>query len=202
MHPDVCRFISDAIYESRLVSDVSTYGQALVLDANAHPALKPTGIRYLPVEHDGCSQKSAEEATVVKELVENLLTQRYRNKAGEIKAITLNDILVVAPYNMQVNLLKRTLPDGARVGTVDKFQGQEAEVVIVSMATSNQSYLPRNIAFLFSKNRLNVAISRARCLAILVASSVLDHAVSKSVADIALINTVCHLTGCRRQGKS
>jgi len=194
MHPDVCRFISDAIYESRLVSDESTYGQALVLDANAHPALKPTGIRYLPVEHDGCSQKSGEEAAVVKELVANLLTQRYRNKEGEIKPITLNDILVVAPYNMQVNLLKRTLADGARVGTVDKFQGQEAEVVIVSMATSNQNYLPRNISFLFSKNRLNVAISRARCFAILVASSTLDQAVSHSVSDVALINTVCNLT--------
>ena len=101
MHPDVCRFISDAIYESRLISDKSTFGQALVLDANAHPALKPTGIRYLPVEHDGCSQRSGEEAAVVKGLVANLLTQRYRNKEGEIKPITLNDILIVAPYNMQ-----------------------------------------------------------------------------------------------------
>jgi len=77
---------------------------------------------------------------------------------------------------------------------VDKFQGQEAEVVIVSMATSNQNYLPRNISFLFSKNRLNVAISRARCFAILVASSTLDQAVSHSVSDVALINTVCNLT--------
>lgn len=190
MHPDVCRFISDAIYESRLVSDESTYGQALLLDENAHPALKPTGIRYLSVDHDACSQKSQEEAVVVNELVENLLTQRYRNKDGEIKPITLNDILIVAPYNMQVNLLKRTLPNGVRVGTVDKFQGQEAEVVIVSMATSNQQCLPRNLEFLFSRNRLNVAISRARCLSLLVMSPDLLDTTAKSVPQVSLINTL------------
>ena len=193
MHPDVCRFISDAIYDSRLHSDPSTFGQCLVLDAHAHPALKPTGIRYVPVEHDGCSQRSEEEAGVVKALVDNLLTQRYRNKVGETKPITLDDILIVAPYNMQVNLLKRTLPDGARVGTVDKFQGQEAEVVIVSMATSSQEYLPRNIEFLFSKNRLNVALSRARCLANFVASSRLRDIICASPAQVRLVNMTCQV---------
>ena len=193
MHPDVCRFISDAIYESRLVSDESTFGQALVLDANAHSALKPTGIRYLPIEHDGCSQRSLEEAEVVKALVDNLLTQHYRNKKGEINPITLDDILIVAPYNMQVNLLKRTLPIGARVGTVDKFQGQEAEVVIVSMTISSQEYLPRNIDFLFSKNRLNVAISRSRCLTLFIANYQLLGTKTKTVSDASLVNTLCKL---------
>lgn len=188
MHPDVCRFISDAIYESRLVSDASTFGQALVLNDHAHQALKPTGIRYLPVEHDACSQKSPQEAAVVKVLVENLLTQRYRNKKDEIKPFTLNDILIIAPYNMQVNLLKRTLPAGARVGTVDKFQGQEAEVVIVSMTTSSQEYLPRNIDFLFSKNRLNVAVSRARTLSLLISTLDLLDVSSSEIGNIACIN--------------
>ncbi len=189
MHPNVCRFISDAIYDSRLESAPSTLNQALILDGTAHPALKSTGIRYLPVEHDGCSQRSEEEATVVRELVDNLLTQRYRNKEGEIHPFTLNDILIVAPYNMQVNLLKRTLPEGARVGTVDKFQGQEAEVVIVSMATSSQDYLPRYLDFAFSKNRLNVAASRARSLSILVISPLLLNTQSASTIHLALINT-------------
>ncbi len=189
MHPDVCRFISDAIYDSRLESDASTFNQSLILDGNAHPALKATGIRYLPVEHDGCSQRSEEEAAVVRELVSNLLTQRYRNKNREIHPFTLNDILVVAPYNMQVNLLKRTLPKGARVGTVDKFQGQEAEVVIVSMATSSQDYLPRYLDFAFSKNRLNVAVSRARSLSILVLSPSLLNTQSASAHHLTLINT-------------
>jgi uncharacterized protein len=189
MHPDVCRFISDAIYDSRLESDPSTFNQALILDDNAHPALKSTGIRYLPVEHDGCSQRSEEEAAVVSELVANLLTQRYRNKKGETHPITLNDILVVAPYNMQVNLLKRTLPKGARVGTVDKFQGQEAEVVIVSMATSSQELLPRFLDFLFSKNRLNVAISRARCFSVFICNTKLLDTSSRNISDLLLLNT-------------
>ena len=193
MHPDVCRFISDAIYDSRLYSDPSTHRQALILDGNAHSALKPTGISYFPVEHDGCSQRSEEEVAVVRELVENLLTQRYRNKTGEIKPFTLQDILVVAPYNMQVNLLKRALPEGARVGTVDKFQGQEAEVAIVSMTTSNEAHMPRHMDFLFSRNRINVAISRARCLSVIVASKYLQDINPKKLQDCLLKNTFCHL---------
>jgi uncharacterized protein len=193
MHPDVCRFISEAIYDSRLHSDESTHGQSLVLGKYAHPALRATGIRYMPVVHEACSQRCEEEARVAKEMVENLLMQRYRDKRGEVKPITLDDILVVAPYNMQVNLLKRALPKGARVGTVDKFQGQEAEVVIVSMTTSSEEYLPRFIDFLFSRNRLNVAISRARCLSILLASPALLETRCATPDEMALVNTLCWL---------
>lgn len=193
MHPDVCRFISDAIYDSRLHSDPSTFGQSLILDEKAHAVLKPTGIRYVPIEHDACSQRSEEEAQLIKEIVDNLLTQRYRNKIGEVKRITLDDILVVAPYNMQVNLLRRKFPQGARVGTVDKFQGQEAEVVIVSMTTSNQEYLPRFLDFLFSKNRLNVAISRARCFSVFVCNANLLETSPRSITDLLLLNTTISL---------
>ena len=193
MHPDVCQFISDAIYDSRLQSDISTFKRALVLNTKAHPALKPTGIRYLPVEHDGCSQRSEEEAALVLELVINLLTQRYLDGTGKSHPFTLNDILVVAPYNMQVNLLKRVLPEGARVGTVDKFQGQEAEVVIVSMTTSSEEYLPRFIDFLFSKNRLNVAISRARCLSLIICNRKLMVTNCSSVQEQSLVNLICRL---------
>jgi len=105
--------------------------------------------------------------------------------------MTLNDILVVAPYNMQVNLLKQVLPDGARVGTVDKFQGQEAEAVIVSMATSSGEYLPRHIEFLYSKNRLNVAISRAKCLAIFIANPALMAIRCSTPEEMVLVNTLC-----------
>jgi superfamily I DNA and/or RNA helicase len=101
------------------------------------------------------------------------------------------NILVVAPYNMQVNLLRETLPPEVRVGTVDKFQGQEAEVVIISMATSSGEYLPRFIEFLYSKNRLNVAISRARCLALLVASPELLAIRCHTPEQIELVNTLC-----------
>lgn len=191
MHPDVCRFISDAVYDGRLEAEPNNAIQTLLLNEQAHPSLKPTGIRYIPVEHDACSQRSDEEAELVLELVTNLLEQRYREKRGDEHPITLDDILIVAPYNMQVNLLKTKLPEGARVGTVDKFQGQEAEVVIVSMATSSGDYLPRYIEFLYSKNRLNVAISRAKCLAIFIANPALMAIRCSTPEEMALVNTLC-----------
>ena len=107
--------------------------------------------------------------------------------------MTAKNILVVSPYNMQVNKLTLLLPVDARVGTVDKFQGQEAEVVIVSMATSSGDDLPRDIEFLFSKNRLNVAISRAKSVAILVASPALMDVDCKTAEQMALVNTLCWL---------
>jgi uncharacterized protein len=100
-------------------------------------------------------------------------------------------VLVVAPYNMQVNLLKRTLPPEARVGTVDKFQGQEAAVVLVSMTTSSEDDLQRHIEFLFSKNRLNVAISRARCLSVVLGNPRLLDTRCRTVEQVALVNTLC-----------
>ena len=158
----------------------------------------PTGLRYVPIEHDACSQRSQEEADLVLDLVNSLLKQRYRDKQEKEHPMTLNDILVVAPYNMQVNLLKQVLPEGARVGTVDKFQGQEAEAVIVSMATSSGDYLPRNIGFLYSKNRLNVAISRAKWLAIFIANPALMAIRCSTPEEMALVNTLCWVknVGC------
>ncbi len=191
MHPDVCSFISDAVYDGRLKPEKSNKNQCLIPGKDSHPFLKPTGIVYVPVEHDGCSQKSPEEAEVIKNIYESLLKQSYQDKSKKKQRITIDNILVVAPYNMQVNLLKRTLPKGARVGTVDKFQGQEAEVVIVSMATSSGDYLPHHIEFLYSKNRLNVALSRAKCLALLVASPALMAIRCKTVEQMALVNTLC-----------
>jgi uncharacterized protein len=191
MHPDVCRFISDAVYDSRLVAEPNNAVQGLLLNAEAHTHLKSTGISYLPVEHDACTQRSEEEASAVLELIDSLLQQQYRDKHGNVHPMTLTDILVVAPYNMQVNLLKKVLPEGARVGTVDKFQGQEAEVVIVSMATSSGDYLPHDIGFLYSKNRLNVAISRAKCLAVFIANPALMAIRCSTPEEMALVNTLC-----------
>lgn len=141
--------------------------------------------------HSGCRQRSEEEADEVCALLDSLLAQRVVDRRGHERAITLDDVLVVAPYNMQVNLLKSRLPTGARVGTVDKFQGQEAEVVLVSMATSGAEDMPRDAAFLLSRNRFNVAISRARCLAVLVASPGLLDLVAKSVEEMRLANLFC-----------
>ena len=191
MHDDICRFISDAVYDSRLKAERGNQNQRLILGPDAHPELKPTGIRFLGVDHDGCSQRSTEEAELVCQLYKSLLAQRYVDRNGNEHKMSYENILVVAPYNMQVNLLKDMLPDGARVGTVDKFQGQQAEAVIVSMATSSGDYLPRFMEFLFSKNRLNVALSRARCLALLVANPKLMSINCHTVEQMALVNTLC-----------
>jgi len=191
MHPNVCQFISDAVYDSRLEPEPQNARQTLLLGPEAHPALIPSGVKFVSIEHDACSQRSYEEADLVKNLVVSLIGQRYQDKNGNEHPLTLDNILVVAPYNMQVNLLKQVLPQGTRVGTVDKFQGQEAEVVIISMTTSSGDYLPRFISFLYSKNRLNVAISRAKCLALLVANPTLMAIRCSQPEEMALVNTLC-----------
>lgn len=191
MHPEVCSFISDAVYDSRLEPEVKNEKRVLVLRDDAQPLLKPAGIVFAPVDHEGCSQQSAEEADLIKRLYEDLLSQRYTADDGSVHPITLENILVVAPYNMQVNLLRDKLPADARVGTVDKFQGQEAEVVLISMTTSSEAELPRFMEFLFSKNRLNVAVSRAKSLAVLVANPALMTIKCSTPEQMGLVNTLC-----------
>lgn len=191
MHPDVCRFISDAVYDGRLQPEANNVRRTLVLTADAHPLLRSAGIVHAAIEHQGCSQRSEPEAELVKALYASALQQSYTDKNGSEHAVTARNILVVAPYNVQVNLLKQVLPEGARVGTVDKFQGQEAEIVIVSMTTSSEADLPRHIEFLYSKNRLNVAVSRAKCLAIVIANPALTAIKCRTPEQMALVNTLC-----------
>jgi uncharacterized protein len=191
MHPAVCAFISEAVYDGRLQPEPHNAARSLVLGLDAHRLLKPAGIVHAPIEHAGCSQRSRPEAELAAEIYASALRQRYTDKDGVEHAMVPDNVLVVAPYNAQVNLLKRTLPEGARVGTVDKFQGQEAELVIVSMATSSEHDLPRHIEFLYSKNRLNVAISRARCTAIVIANPALMAIKCHTPEQMALVNTLC-----------
>jgi uncharacterized protein len=162
-----------------------------VLDPDSHPLLRPAGIVHAAIEHQGCSQRSESEAELVKAVYASALQQRFTDKNGDEHPLTAQNILVVAPYNVQVNLLKRVLPEGACVGTVDKFQGQEAEVVIISMTTSSEADLPRNIEFLYSKNRLNVAVSRAKCLTIVIANPALMAIKCRTPEQMALVNTLC-----------
>lgn len=191
MQPELCRFISKEVYEGRLQPEAKNADQTLILSPDANSQLRPAGLVYVPAIHEGSTQRSEEEAKIVLSLYQSLLKQRYRDREGHEHSMTAEDILVVAPYNLQVNLLRRILPEGARVGTVDKFQGQEAQVVIISMATSSGETIPRNIEFLYSKNRLNVAISRARCLAILVASPALADIPCSTVEQMGLVNLMC-----------
>ena len=143
--------------------------QQLLL-SQPRPPLAAAGLRFAAIAHDGNSQSSAEEGKAVLDVYRSLIGQTFQDRDCKRRNISAADILVVAPYNAEINLLTRMLPDGARVGTVDKFQGQEAAVCLISMATSSADELPRNIEFLFSVNRLNVAISRAQALAVVFAS--------------------------------
>ena len=113
-----------------------------------------------------------------------------RAEVERLRAAGVTDVMVVSPFNAQVNLLKEALP-GVRVGTVDKFQGQEADVVFYSMASSSGDDVPRGLEFLLSRNRLNVAISRARCLAYLVASPRLLEVNCRTIPQMRLANALC-----------
>jgi predicted RecB family nuclease len=189
MHPDVCGFVSDAFYEGRLRSAPPCAGQTV----GAGPWAGGNGLRWIPVEHSGNKIASPEEAAEVAAGVRALLGRPWVDDSGRRQWIGLEDILVVAPCNAQVATLKAALPEGAHVGTVDKFQGQEAAVVIFSMATSSADDVPRNLEFLFSLNRLNVAISRARALAILVCSPDLLRVRCRTPEQIRLVNALCLL---------
>ncbi len=189
MHPDVCAFISEAIYEGRLESFESCGRQ----DIEAPGALTGTGVRYLPISHEGNSRQAPEEARLIADHVRTLVAGSFTDADGRTRPLREDDVMVVSPYNAQVRCLREHLPDGVRVGTVDKFQGQEGAVTFFSMATSSAAELPRNIDFLFSRNRLNVAVSRARCVAVLVCSPDLLHVRCRSAEQMRLVNALCML---------
>ena len=201
LHPSICQFISDAFYDGRLEAAADNAKRNLSFDERMGD-IPPRGIHLIPVNHSGCSQKSIEEGAIIKANYQNLLGQIFHDKNGNERPLTVADILVVTPYNVQVNYLKSILPEGAKVGTVDKFQGQEAPVVLVSMVTSSAEDLPRNIEFLYSKNRLNVALSRAECLAIVIANPKLLEISCKTIEQIKLVNTFCWLADYASQPKT
>jgi uncharacterized protein len=187
LHPTICDFTSEVFYEGRLSSVPHLSRQAV--DTSV---IHGSGLWLLPVEHSGNQSSSIEEAAAVEDLVADLLAGEptWTDAAGEVHPLSLDDILIVAPYNAQVTAIGERIP-GANVGTVDKFQGQEAPIVIYSMATSSPEDAPRGMEFLYSPNRLNVATSRPRCACILVASPLLFAAQCKSPAQMKLANAFC-----------
>ena len=191
LHPRLCGFVSEAVYDGRLKAHPLAAQRHLVLAVGAPTILKPAGLSFLPVAHGGCTQSSRAEADAIAKLVSDLLKQQMQREDGTVSPLTLKDILIVAPYNLQVNLLKQVLPK-AKIGTVDKFQGQEAAVVIVSMTTSKGADAPRGTAFLFNRNRFNVAVSRAQCLAIVVHGTELLEGAWTRIADLRRLNMFAH----------
>ena len=192
MHPEVCAPLSEIVYEGKLQADADNSKQTITLPK---PSLitKAHGILSVSVEHEGNSQSSEEEAQLVQQLIAELKTGTFTNKDGQQNPITDDDILVIAPYNMQVNLLKEKLGSTLKIGTIDKFQGQEAPVVIISMAISDIEESPRGLDFVLDINRLNVAVSRAQALAIIVSNEGLEQCKVNSLAQMAKVGLFCRL---------
>jgi uncharacterized protein len=190
MHPAIGDFISRAIYEGRLRTAERTRNNAV-----ESPGLAGSGLRFLPVEHEGNSRFAPEEAERIVAEVEQLMRGTVTLGDEPARPLTQADVLIVAPYNMQRRAIAEALRKAGfgeiRVGTVDKFQGQEAPVVFYSMTTSSAENIPRGKEFLFDKNRFNVAVSRAQCLSILVCSPALLDAPCRKPEEMLLVNLLC-----------
>ncbi len=188
--PSICDFTSEVFYEGRLDPKEGLERQALTGIAG----LEGNGLWVVDVSHDGNRNSSVEEVEAVRELVARVMApgSRWIDEHGTVRQVTSADVLVVAPYNAHVSRLSEALAGtGVRVGTVDRFQGQAAPVVIYSMATSRPEDAPRGMEFLYSLNRLNVATSRARCAAILVASERLFEPECRTPRQMKLANALC-----------
>ena len=190
LHPDICAFTSDLFYDDKLHSQPGTERQVV----GGSGVLGDTGLRWLPVPHAGNANESSEEAIEVARLVRELIASGAEVTLAREgpRPITLDDILVITPYNAQVRAIAEALPL-VRVGTVDKFQGMEAAISIYSMATSSIEEAPRGMEFLYNVHRLNVATSRARCVAAVVASPDLLRVRCRSPRQMKLANGLARL---------
>ena len=187
LHPSISRFTSELFYEGKLKSLSGLEKQVI----SGGTPFDGAGLFYIPVEHRGNQSSSDQEVDAIVDIVSNLLTNgRWTDDNSNTQPLTKDDILIVAPYNDQVSALLKELP-GMRIGTVDKFQGQEAPVVIYSMTASSIEDAPRGMGFLFSPNRLNVATSRTKSICILVATPRLLQPECKTIEQIKWANALC-----------
>ncbi len=190
MHPDVCAFVSEHSYDRRLRSCADCAQRTVTAGGHYSGA----GLRLLAVEHEGRSQSSIEEARAIGAACRRLLDGgTVTDEHGVTRPLVAEKIMVVAPYNMAVRCIRDHVPGSVAVGTVDKFQGQQAAVVFYAMTCSAAEDAPRGLDFLFSRHRLNVAISRAQCLAILVHSPRLLDADCRTLEVMELVNGACRL---------
>jgi predicted RecB family nuclease len=187
LHPAICAYISEVFYDSRLTSLPGCERQSV----GGEGQVAGSGLRWCPVKHEGNRTSSVEEAEVIRQLILDIVGRKWTDRDGKQHTLGVEDILVVAPYNAQVSLLGHVLPSGVQIGTVDKFQGRQAAVLIVSLAASTAENVPRGMDFLYSRNRLNVAISRAKALSVIVASPALLSAQCHTVDQMRLVNGLC-----------
>jgi hypothetical protein len=188
MHPNICQFDSEMFYENKLSSIAELINQKIVGNTKYNGA----GLFLEEVVHEGNTSSSAEEVEVIKNIIEDLTKGDvfWFDEENVERKVTNGDIKVITPYNAQVQLLLEKVPMVA-VGTVDKFQGQEAPIIIYSVATSSPQDAPRGMSFLYSPNRFNVAVSRARCIFILVANRTIFEPECKRPDQIKLANPFC-----------
>jgi uncharacterized protein len=188
LHPRLCAFTSEVFYEGRLRSRAGLELQSI----EGHSWLGDSGLWFVPVRHEGNQNAAPEEVDCIAGIVDTLIQGdvNWIDDKGQKRTLQLDDILIVAPYNAQVSDLSARLP-GARIGTVDKFQGQQAPVVIYSLTTSSPQDAPRGMEFLYSLNRLNVASSRAQALVIVVGSPRLLEPECGSPRQMQLANALC-----------
>jgi len=196
LHPSICTYTSELFYDGKLRSKDGLDKQVI---KGSGPA-SGSGLYFLPVAHSGNQNCSPEEAQAVGRLVRAILAGNatWIDREGREKPITLDDIVIITPYNAHVFEIQQCLP-GGRVGTVDKFQGQEAPIAIYSTATSSHADAPRGMEFLYSLNRLNVATSRAKCASIVVGSPQIFEAECRTPRQIQLANAFCRYLEMAKQ---
>ncbi|MES1175738.1 MAG: TM0106 family RecB-like putative nuclease [Myxococcales bacterium] len=189
LSPEICRFTSRVFYEGRL-EPIAGLEQQRIAGAGAFDG---SGLRFVPVVHHGNTNQSEEEVARIRQITESFLdgSAQFIDSSGKAHTLGAKDVLVVAPYNAQVTSLRSALPAGVRVGTVDKFQGAEAPIVIYSMTSSSAEDAPRGLEFLYSLNRLNVATSRAQALVILVGNPDLTRVHCSTPRQMQLVNALC-----------
>ena len=188
LHPNICQFTSEIFYEGKLGAHAVTHPRVL----EGHEWIRGAGLWFVPTEHSGCRNSSREEVNVIARIIKSLLSPgvRWYRNTTEARSLTGDDILVVAPYNAQVSDLADALPK-IKIGTVDKFQGQQAPVLIYSLTTSTQEDAPHGMEFLYSLNRFNVATSRAQTAVIVVGNPRLFEPECKSPRQMQLANAFC-----------
>ncbi len=186
LHPKICNYISDTYYQSKLKPHPNNKNRLLLAKNNSNQDL--SGINLIEIEHEGCAQTSEEEQSAIQRKIVYLIENFHLKISDKILEITYKDFIIVSPYNAQVNLLKSTLASEINVGTVDKFQGQEAPITIISMSSSSIDDAPKGVDFILNENRLNVAISRAQIAVFLFCSKGLFNGIGNSLNQIKLIN--------------
>jgi uncharacterized protein len=197
MHPDVCSFVSERSYDRKLRSRDECERRRV--DATAG-SITGAGLRALAIEHEGRSQESPEEADAIAAVCRELLAgSTVTDEHGTTRSLVGTDMMVLAPYNMAVHRIRERVPLGVRVGTVDRFQGQQAAVVFYAMTCSSGEDAPRGIDFLFDKNRLNVAISRAQCFAVLVYNPRLLDADCRTLDAMQSVDGICRFVELARR---